>query len=137
MPDDNTPAFLAGLRVEESGDKLSVIVSDDETLVAKLSSPGHSAQTEAIVTACHEYAARHRDQTHSDGCWRLPGHETCAQRLLAQWWPVIEEAKKRGAREWGALADSLSDTWWSSDAEDVCRAIAAALKEGKRRWLSR
>jgi hypothetical protein len=44
----------------------------------------------AIVAACHEYAARRRDQTHHAECWREAGHEECARRLLERWAPVLE-----------------------------------------------
>ena len=129
MPDDMLD-FLAGVKLlgSERSERMNVALirhgSDKD-----LPEWGPAA----IVAACHEYAARRREQTHSAECWRLPGHEACARGLLKRWWPVIEAAAREwDAETWQALADILMEGCLHryEGAAKMCRTIAAALKEG-------
>ena len=66
--------------------------------------------------------------THFDNCWRV--HPECAVAMIERWLPVIEAAKAGDAETWERTAHYLGQMWWGGDAEDVCRAIDSALKEG-------
>ena len=117
MPDEKVIAFMAGLRVYD--DSLTVthnergwaIIwgSDGDSVAHVRGAPDDDMDADlaahALVTAAHEYA---------------------------RWLPVIEAANDTGMApdEWEYIADSLVDTWWGADAENVCRTVAAALREG-------
>ena len=137
MPDDKMIEFLAGLSVGEDGrGSVTLTVSGDAvadvTGNIELDISAHDAARE-LVTAAHFYAKHHPNAagtTHWDGCWET--HGECAQALLRRWWPAIEAARgvDMAPDEWEYIANSLADTWWGAGADAVCRAIAAALKEG-------
>ena len=127
MPDDMLD-FLAGVKLlgSERSERMNVALirhgSDKD-----LPEWGPAA----IVAACHEYAARRREQTHSAECWRLPGHEGCARGLLKRWWPVIEAARDwhetRHAILGNRSVDSDEALAW---APLILARTRAALKEG-------
>ena len=104
MP-DNAHEFLRGLRlVRDADNKVSLYGPDGDHVIYVVGNLGLDLSAYQIgswvAAACHEYAARRREQTHSAECWRLPGHEACARGLLKRWWPVIEAAREYAAARW-------------------------------------
>lgn len=104
MPDITREEFLRGLRLSRDADNtVSLYGPDGDHVIYVVGNLGLDLSAYQIgswvAAACHEYAARRREQTHSAECWRLPGHEACARGLLKRWWPVIEAAEAR-QRAW-------------------------------------
>lgn len=99
MPDITREELLAGLRLSrDDADNVSLYGPDGDHVIYVRGNLGLDLSAYQIgswvADACHEYAARRRDQTHSAECWRLPGHEECARGLLKRWWPVIEAVRE-------------------------------------------
>jgi len=114
MDDKTKTEFLRGLRlVHDADNNVSLYGPDGDHVIDVRGNLGLDLGAYQIgawvTTACHEYAARRRDQTHSADCWRLPGHEGCAQRRLERWWPVIEAARKYTLARWRHLREGDFD----------------------------
>jgi pyruvoyl-dependent arginine decarboxylase (PvlArgDC) len=107
MLTDEQCDFLAGLAISDDP-WLDFICDAGKAPVAQVKHYGHTREesiqaAQLIVAACHD---------------------------AATWGTVIEAAKAGDAETWERTAHYLGQMWWGGDAEDVCRAIAAALKEG-------
>jgi len=136
MDDKTKTEFLRGLRlVRDADNNVSLYGPDGDHVIDVRGNLGLDLGAYQIgawvTTACHEYAARRRDQTHHADCWRLPGHEGCARGLLKRWWPVIEAARDwhetRHAILGNRSVDSDEALAW---APLILARTRAALKEG-------